>query len=172
MRILFELDYKNYKENGTIGKRPSSRGLILKDGKIAMVYSKKYNYYKFPGGGIEKEESNIDALVREVKEEVGLDIIIESIKEYGLVIRKDIGSEKDILLQENYYYICNVKDDITNQSLDEYETEEGFCLKFVSKDTIIKTNLSENHNNTSLNNMHIIERDTKVIKLLIQEDII
>ena len=42
MRLLFEIDYKNYKENGTVGKRPSARAIIIKDNKIAMVYSKKY----------------------------------------------------------------------------------------------------------------------------------
>ena len=25
--------------------------IIVKNEKIAMIYSKKYNYYKFPGGG-------------------------------------------------------------------------------------------------------------------------
>ena len=51
MRLLFEMDKKDYKENGTVGIRPSVRGIIVKDKKIAMIYSKKYNYYKFPGGG-------------------------------------------------------------------------------------------------------------------------
>ena len=97
MRVLFEIDYKNYKENGTVGKRPSARAIIIKDNKIAMVYSKKYDYFKFPGGGIESSETNIDALIREVKEEVGLDVIKESIEEYGLVIRKEKGKVEGIL---------------------------------------------------------------------------
>ena len=82
MRLLFEIDYKNYKENGIVGKRPSARAIIIKDNKIAMVYSKKYNYYKFPGGGIKSNEANEDALIREVKEEIGLEVIKDSIKEY------------------------------------------------------------------------------------------
>ena len=48
---------------------------------------KKNNNYKFPGGGIEKNESNIDALIRETKEEAGLVVIKDSIKEYGYVHR-------------------------------------------------------------------------------------
>jgi hypothetical protein len=41
MRLLFEIDYKNYKENGIVGKRTSARTIIIKDNKITMLYSKK-----------------------------------------------------------------------------------------------------------------------------------
>ena len=37
MRELFVIDKKNYKENGTVGRRPSVRGIVIKDGKIAMM---------------------------------------------------------------------------------------------------------------------------------------
>lgn len=74
MRILFEMDKKDYVPNGSVFSRPSARAVIIKDGKIAMVYSKKYNYYKFPGGGIEVDECMEDSLIREVLEETGLDI--------------------------------------------------------------------------------------------------
>lgn len=69
MRILFEMDKKDYVPNGSVFSRPSARAIIIKDGKIAMVYSKKYNYYKFPGGGIEVDECMEDALIREVLRE-------------------------------------------------------------------------------------------------------
>ena len=39
-----------------------------------MVHSKIYNYYKFPGGGIDDGETKIDALIRETKEDTGLTI--------------------------------------------------------------------------------------------------
>ena len=48
MRLLFEIDYKNYKENGPVGKRPSARAIIIKERYIL----KKYNYYQFPGDSI------------------------------------------------------------------------------------------------------------------------
>ena len=72
MRELFIIDKKNYIVNGTVRRRPSVRGIIIKDGKVAMMHSLKYDYYKLPGGGIEEGESYEDTLVWEVKEESGL----------------------------------------------------------------------------------------------------
>ena len=99
MRELAVYDYKNYKENGTVGRRPSVRGVIIREGKIAMVHSLKYDYYKFPGGGIDSGESHLDALIREVREETGLIVIPQSVKEYGLVVRREKGRFEDLFIQ-------------------------------------------------------------------------
>ena len=44
MRILFEMDKKDYVPDGSVYSRPSARAVIIKDGKIAMVYSKKHHF--------------------------------------------------------------------------------------------------------------------------------
>ena len=107
MRTLFEIDTKDYDPNGKAFVRPSVRGIILRNGKVAMVHSMKYDYYKFPGGGIEPGESHWDALMREVREESGLRVLPDTIREYGLVPRKqksDQVDEYDLFIQENFYY--------------------------------------------------------------------
>ena len=134
-----------------------------------MVYSKKYDYYKFPGVEIKPFESNIDALILGVKEEVGLTVHKDSIKEYGLVLRKEAGDILDIFFQENYYYFCDIKDGIEDQNLDDYEKEEGFTLRWVDPLVAIEVNLKNDHHKCSSNNLHIIEREAKVLELLIKE---
>lgn len=52
--------------------RPAVYGVIIKDNKILL--SKCWDGYDFPGGGIELGEPTDEAIVREVKEETGLDI--------------------------------------------------------------------------------------------------
>ena len=49
----------------------------------------KYDFYEFPGGGIEKGESFNDALIRETKEDAGLIIKPKSIKKFGYVHRNN-----------------------------------------------------------------------------------
>lgn len=63
--------------------RPGVKAFIVHQGKILVVKERvqhgdqKMIIYDLPGGGIEPGESLKDALLREVKEEVGLDIEIE-----------------------------------------------------------------------------------------------
>ena len=100
MRELFDIIKNNYDPNGKPFIRPSVRGIIIKDKKIAVVHSMMYDYYKFPGGGIDKGEDNIATLIREVKEEAGLDVIVDSIREYGHVLRKEKGHPEDIFEED------------------------------------------------------------------------
>jgi 8-oxo-dGTP pyrophosphatase MutT (NUDIX family) len=169
MRNLFTIDLKDYNDTDVIYKRPSSRAIIIKDGKIALVYSKKYNYYKFPGGGINESEDKIDALIREVKEEVGLIVIKNSIKEYGEVKRIQKSNLNQIFYQENYYYLCDVENDLMKQNLDEYEQDEEFILKYVDPQTAIITNYNHQDN---LFRKTMIDRDAKVLEILVKEGII
>ena len=52
--------------------RPSSYGLIIDDGKIALLRSTVNNKYIFPGGGVDLGETMEEAMKREVVEETGL----------------------------------------------------------------------------------------------------
>ena len=167
MKQLLEIDLKDYENCDKIFRRPSVRAIILKDNnKIALVYSKKENYYKFPGGGIKQDENKKEALVREVREEVGLIVIPESICEFGSVMRRQRSnvSPNTIFEQENYYYTCKTKNQIVDQELDNYEAEAGFMLKFVSLDEAILVNStykSENYFNEIM-----IMRETKVLQIV------
>ena len=53
MRLLFPMDAQNYDPAWRVFQRDSARAILLRGGRAAMIYSRKYAYYKFPGGGIE-----------------------------------------------------------------------------------------------------------------------
>ena len=56
-----------------------SYGLIIKNRKILVCNENINNFSatKFPGGGVEKNESPEDALIREIKEELSLECTIK-----------------------------------------------------------------------------------------------
>lgn len=171
MRELFAIDKKNYIEGGSTFVRPSVRGIIIRDGKIAMVHSLKYNYYKLPGGGIEAGEKYEDTLIREVKEESGLTVKPESIQEFGYVRRKEKGKIEDIFIQDNYYFICEAEEEVGEQNLDAYEDEERFTLEWVSPEHAIETNANADHGKkiNSQTFAGMMERENKVLKMVIEE---
>lgn len=166
MKKLFEIDLKDYDEKAPRFERPSVRGIIFKEGKIALVHSLKYDYYKFPGGGCKKNEKHEETLIREVKEETGLVVIPSSIKEYGMVHRIQKGDFGDTFVQDNFYYFCDVEKEFESQNLDDYEIEENFTLEFVSIEHALNVNYSHPHGEISNVYKMMIERDSKVLEIL------
>ena len=133
-----------------------------------MVHSTKYDDYKFPGGGIEKDESAERAMIRETQEETGLVVIPETVKEYGYVhrIQKSDRADEDYFVQDNFYFICDVEETVRAQRLDDYEEEEKFTLEYVDPDKAIHVNRNINHGTKDQN---IIEREAKVLEILKEE---
>ena len=130
MKQLFAIDLRDYDGCTKVFSRPSARGIIIRNGKIALVYSVRDKYFKFPGGGIHGGEDKKTALTREVREEVGLTVIPESISEFGSVMRRQKSNVAPgtVFMQENFYYVCRVEDTIAEQKLDDYERDAEFTL--------------------------------------------
>ena len=168
MRLLFEMDTKDYDLNGVAFIRHSARCINIKNGLVAMVHSIKYDYYKFPGGGIEEGESEENAMIRETKEESGLVVIPESVKEYGYVhrIQKSDYDDADYFVQDNYYFLCDVEETIYSQDLDDYEADERFTLEYVEPDKAIYVNRNVNH---GPKDQTMLEREARVLELLKEE---
>ena len=163
MELLFEIDKKDYDPDGEVFSRPSARAIIIQDGKIAVIYSRKNKFYKIPGGGVEAGEDNISAMIREVKEEVGLTVKPETVKEFGYVHRIQRGKHEPVFIQDNFYYLCSVED---GQELPQYsdaEKREEFVPVFVDLTEAIRVN-EEYVKENSLDSM--IERELRVLKII------
>lgn len=117
--------------------RDSARAVIIENDKLLVIFRRKIKdgmtkeYYVIPGGGIEKDETPQMAVVRELKEELNVDIeVLRYLGENERENVKDIyfsckilsgrptlgGEELDRMTKENYYepmYIDLLK-------LDEY----------------------------------------------------
>lgn len=142
MRELFTIDLKDYNPEAEVRKRPSARAIIIKSDRIALVYAANKGYFKFPGGGIKADETPVDALIRETREEAGLEVIPESIREFGIVNRRQKASKGEYVFEQvNYYYYCDVTGKKGAQNLDDYEAEDGFRLEFVRIEEAIKANM-------------------------------
>ncbi len=165
MRLLFNMDANDYNKNGRAFVRHSARCITIQNGRVAMVHSLKYDYYKFPGGGIEQNETRVQALIRETEEEAGLVIVPESIREFGYVhrVEKSDHMDADYFVQDNFYYLCEVQKAKTIQKLDDYEADEHFTLEWVEPDKAIVVNRTVDHGPKEQN---MLEREARVLEIL------
>jgi ADP-ribose pyrophosphatase YjhB (NUDIX family) len=53
--------------------------ILDEEERVLLCHRRDYNFWNLPGGGVEQNESPWEAVVREVKEEVGLDVKVEKI---------------------------------------------------------------------------------------------
>lgn len=168
MRTLFNMDKKDYDDCTHSFVRNSARAIIIRDHKVAMVRSLKYGYYKFPGGGIHGGEDPVEAMIREAREEAGLNVIRDSIKEYGMVhrIQKSDKDKTEVFIQDNFYYLCDAEEETVAQELDAYEADEEFTPVTVDPETAINANL--NVGETPWDKSMFV-REAKVLQLLIEE---
>ena len=79
-------------------EREKSCGCIItKDNKVLLIKQTK-GHWGFPKGHVEKNETEIETAIREVKEETNLDVEIDANKRYTMEYVTDKGKLKQVVL--------------------------------------------------------------------------
>jgi 8-oxo-dGTP pyrophosphatase MutT (NUDIX family) len=155
------IDLENYNSNGTVFRRTAVRGIVKRGDKYLIIHS-KYGDYKFPGGGQKKDEDNMATLIREVKEETGYTVIMDSVKEAFVTYEKRKGDPDDLMEMTSYYYFCDVEETQGERNLDDYEAEYDYKVKWMKLEDII----AENDKVTDYENIPWVIREQRVMKEL------
>ncbi len=113
--------------------RPSVYGIVIREGHVLL--SPQWDGYDFPGGGMDIRERIEEALVREVKEETGLDVTPGPL----------------VHLQEDFYaatkgrffhsicmwHICtDPRGEISTEGFDEHEKEYAKAAQWVPIESV------------------------------------
>ncbi len=73
--------------------RKRAIAIIIRDKRLLVIHRQKpgRDYYTLPGGGVELDESDEEACIREVKEETGLGVIsIKRVRKYYSLEREEV----------------------------------------------------------------------------------
>ena len=91
-------------------RKHSAGGVILRDGKVLVIFSASRNSVGFPKGVIDKGETPEQAAIREVKEETGYDVNIhEKIEDTTYEFKYPDG--RPCIKTVSYYLMTVANDD-------------------------------------------------------------
>lgn len=162
IKVLTDLDFGlNIKEFINPRIRYGARGIVFNDNnEIAILYKKNINEYKIIGGGIIEDEEIITAFKREVLEETGCKIEVDS---YLGNIKEEKSQAN--FIQTSYIYTAHVIEDTKKLNLTQEEIDEGSELLWLKLDDAIniikncedKLNLSKSED--IYHNKFIVRRD-------------
>ncbi len=169
MRTLAEIDrHPLVPHDGKLICREAVRAIILRGNELLLIHSTVNGDYKFPGGGVQEDEDQQSALVREVAEESG-GCVIATPQPFGKVQEYDFPTEKEFttFCMTSYYYLCEIEPLLGAQQLDEYEARLGFVPEWVAIDAAIKNNLALLTSGKKIERW--VKRETQVLEIVRDE---
>lgn len=167
MRLLKKIIHKDITEiTGKIFERKASRAIILDENKILLMYTKRYDDYSFPGGGVESDEDLTHGLKRELNEETGAKDI-EIIEEFGMIdeYRPTHYEGYDLMHMISYFYICTINKELGTPQLEDYEISNGMTPIWIDIDEAISHNIKLIQSKDSKMGLSV-ERETIVLNLI------
>lgn len=140
MEKILVMDEHDYAENMKEICRVSIRGIIFVGNKLLMIEN-SFGEVKLPGGGMELNEDDCQALIREVREETGYEVIPESIKPFGEIEEKRLSVyEPMIWHQTSRLYFCDVYPEQGQCQYSETEKKYGFRQVFYTLEEALEKN--------------------------------
>lgn len=117
-------------------KEKSCGCVILYKGKVLLVFEKRREYWGFPKGHVEGNETEEQTAKREVKEEVNLDVDINTSKRYEMsYIVEDKKIDKKVVL-----FLAKPIGDVHVKKQDEEIENTKWCTLDEALDTLTYEN--------------------------------
>lgn len=111
-----------------------TKGLIINsNNEITLGYSHKT--YQFPGGHLEENESLEECLIREIKEETGIELIDYNMTPFFKTVyyTKNYHNSGKNRKNEIYFYVIKTDEvfNMNNSNLDDWEKEGNYELRVI-----------------------------------------
>lgn len=171
MRLINTFVHDNYKEavDPVVLERVAARGIIMDGDDILMIYTKYYNDYSFPGGGVNPGEIIEEGLFRELEEETGAQNI-HVLSPFGSYeeFRPTHFEGYDMVHMISLFFVCSADRKLGKAHPEEYEIKNG------SKPIWINIHDAIAHNRKVIETEEAsmglsIERETIVLELIVEE---
>lgn len=149
-------------------QRLATRGIILREKQILLLYTEKYDDYSLPGGGVDEGEVINQGLIRELKEEVGAQGV-HNIREFGMYreYRPWYKGDYEQVEMISYCFYCELSGDLRAPQLEPHEISNGM------RPVWINIHLAIEHNESVIQGSDkkglSIDRETYLLKRIVEE---
>ena len=139
--MIKRIIYSNIDEDDKITRKIERAKLFLINSKDEILLAYMNKNYQLPGGHVEEYETLDDCLIREVREETGIELPIEKRNPFIIISYETKNypeSGINSLYVANYYFMR--KDyipDMDNTNLTQDEINGDFKLEFIHKDKVL-----------------------------------
>jgi ADP-ribose pyrophosphatase len=105
--------------------------IYIKDKKILSTLSKGKDKYYIPGGKREDGENDIETLIREIKEELSVELDLNTLRYYGVFKAQAHGKTEGIVVKMSCYFA-----EYVGELMADSEIAEIVWLKYEDIDKI------------------------------------
>lgn len=102
-------------------------GLIIKNNKVLVVEMDNNGYYCLPGGYVEVGETTEEAVIRELKEEIGKDVRI--LGYLGMIENYFTTKSLRRMHEISCYYLMELIEDVPTEDFSLIENDKGYIVK-------------------------------------------
>ncbi len=133
--------------------RTAVRGVLIKDNLIGVIKVDKYDCIIFPGGGVDEGENLEDALIRELQEEAGYEIVV---KEHLLTTETAEWKFTHI----NHFYLCEIVGNVETSHTEE-EIDLGIHFEWIPIEELYKYYLNYETDNRFGKENSVVQKSIK-----------
>ncbi len=109
--------------------------LLLKDRKLLLAYSKNKKCFYLPGGKIDKDETVVDGLCREIEEELNLSLLQPDLSYYTHITAPAYGENNGVIMEQDCFLLNKAVEPIASAEIGE--------LKYFSlEEYLLQTNIA------------------------------
>ncbi|MGS2740041.1 NUDIX hydrolase [Sinomicrobium pectinilyticum] len=83
---------------------PTTGLIVVRDHKLLLAYSNNKNAWYLPGGKVDKGETSLQSLIREIREELNIEIIPEKLSYYCHISAPAYGENTSVIMEQDCFF--------------------------------------------------------------------